>query len=165
VDGLLALARADRTSTTSTAEDLALGPVLAERSQVWSPLAEERAVALTVEGDGAARATPDHLAQVVDNLLANALEVAPAGSAVVLRAGPGEVHVIDAGPGLSDEERARAFDRFWRAGRDGGTLGGSGLGLAIVQKLVAADGGTVELRQATTGGIDATVRYPVPTSS
>jgi signal transduction histidine kinase len=162
VDGLLALARADRASTTSTADDIDLGTLLAERAQVWSPLAEERDVALAVEGAGAARATPDHLAQVVDNLLANALEVAPAGSAIVLRAGPGEVHVIDAGPGLSDEERARAFDRFWRAGRDGGTLGGSGLGLAIVQQLVQSDGGAVELRRAPTGGIDATVRYPEP---
>ena len=70
-----------------------------------------------------------------------------------------EVHVIDEGPGLSDEERQRAFDRFWRASREGGSLGGSGLGLAIVQKLVRADGGEVELREADGGGVDAVVRY------
>ena len=48
-----------------------------------------------------------------------------------------EVHVVDEGPGLTDEERERAFDRFWRGGRGEG----SGLGLAIVRRLVEADGG------------------------
>jgi signal transduction histidine kinase len=166
VDGLLALARADRAAGSATAEPVALGALLAERADVWRPLAEERSVALSVSGDGAASLSPDRLAQVLDNLVANALEVAPAGSDLALRVVPAaragwvEVHVIDAGPGLTDEERERAFDRFWRAGRDGGTLGGSGLGLAIVQKLVRVDGGTVELRRADTGGIDAVVTYP-----
>jgi signal transduction histidine kinase len=63
------------------------------------------------------------------------------------------VHVVDEGPGLTDEERERAFDRFWRAGPGEG----SGLGLAIVRRLVEADGGRVELRRADTGGIDAVV--------
>lgn len=166
VDGLLALARADRAAGSATAEAVALPKLLVERADVWGPLAEERSVALTVAGDGAASLSPDRLAQVLDNLIANALEVAPMGSELALRLTPGsgggsvEVHVIDAGPGLSDEERERAFDRFWRAGRDGGTLGGSGLGLAIVQKLARIDGGTVELRRADTGGIDAVVSYP-----
>jgi signal transduction histidine kinase len=164
IDGLLALARADRASTTATAEEVDLRALLDDRSQVWSALAEERGIALVVEGSGEATATPDRIAQVVDNLLANALDAAPADSSIVLRAAPGEIHVVDAGPGLSDEERDRAFDRFWRAGREGGSLGGSGLGLAIVQKLAVADGGTAELRRAPTGGIDATVRYP-PTRS
>ena len=63
-----------------------------------------------------------------------------------------ELVVSDAGPGVSDEQRARAFDRFWRptgADRDGG----SGLGLAIVQRLVTADGGSIELAAAPTGGL------------
>ena len=63
-----------------------------------------------------------------------------------------EVHVVDEGPGLTDEERERAFDRFWR-----GRGEGSGLGLAIVRQLVEADGGSVELRRADGGGIDAVV--------
>ena len=66
-----------------------------------------------------------------------------------------EIHVIDDGPGMSDEARAHAFDRFWRAGS---AKGGSGLGLAIVERLVVSDGGSVELRPAPSGGIDAVVR-------
>ena len=60
------------------------------------------------------------------------------------------------GPGLGEAERERAFDRFWRAG----TGAGSGLGLAISKRLVSLDGGTIELRAARAGGIDAVVRYP-----
>jgi signal transduction histidine kinase len=169
VDGLLALARADRAAGSASAETVLLGSLLAERADVWRPLAEERSVVITVAGEGAATISPDRLAQVLDNLVANALEVAPAGSRLALSVEPRgdvvDVHVVDAGPGLGDEERTRAFDRFWRAGRDGGTLGGSGLGLAIVQKLVRIDGGTVELRQAPTGGIDAVVTYPLAASA
>ena len=67
----------------------------------------------------------------------------------------GELHVIDEGPGMSAEERERAFDRFWRSG-EAGT--GSGLGLAIVKRLVEIDGGTVELRAAPEGGLDAVIQ-------
>jgi signal transduction histidine kinase len=55
---------------------------------------------------------------------------------------------------LTAAERERAFDRFWR-GRSGE---GSGLGLAIVQRLVEADGGTVELMAADPNGLEAVVR-------
>jgi signal transduction histidine kinase len=57
---------------------------------------------------------------------------------------------------MTAEQRARAFDRFWRptaADRDGG----SGLGLAIVRQLVTADGGRVALDEAPGGGLAARV--------
>ena len=66
-----------------------------------------------------------------------------------------ELHVVDDGPGLSEDDRARAFDRFWR-GRS--PKPGSGLGLAIVRRLATADGGDAELRAAPGGGVDAVVR-------
>ena len=56
---------------------------------------------------------------------------------------------------MTEEQCARAFDRFWRGP---GENGGSGLGLAIVHRLVRSDGGRVELLRAETGGIDAVVR-------
>ena len=132
-----------------------------ERVEAWRALAEERGVTLTAEASPAltARAGPQRLAQVLDNLLANALEVAPHASTVTVSAraaGPwAELHVRDEGPGLTAEQRARAFDRFWRAGSG---HGGSGLGLAIVKRLVEADGGEVELAAAAGGGLDAVVR-------
>jgi signal transduction histidine kinase len=59
---------------------------------------------------------------------------------------------------MTDEQKARAFDRFWRADSDGG---GSGLGLAIVRRLVEVDGGTTELQDAAGGGLEVVVRLPV----
>lgn len=165
VDGLLALARAERTGASATAGIVDLGAVLRERAEAWRPVADDEGVGLEVDAASVtARATPDRLAQIVDNLLANAIEAAPDGSVVslVVASGPAgaELHVADRGPGLPKEQRERAFDRFW-SGRVGARrLGGSGLGLAIVRKLVEADAGTVELRARAGGGIDATVVLP-----
>jgi signal transduction histidine kinase len=165
VDGLLALARADRRAGPVTAERLDLGALLRERRDAWQALAEEHNVSIRVEGSVTALADADRVSQVIDNLLSNAVDASPDGGTIRLRAGvvhpsTAELHVVDEGEGLDDEERVHAFDRFWRAAHQGGRLGGSGLGLAIVQKLVRADGGQVELRPASPGGVDAVVTYP-----
>ncbi len=163
VEGLLALARTEGDRPERVAVDIA--QEAAERVEAWQALAEEQGVDLTVESDGAARGlvVPGAIAQVLDNLLANALEVAPGGSTVTVRTsranGRVEVHVIDEGPGLSDEERSRAFDRFWRAA--GAAPGqGSGLGLAIVAQLAAACGGTAQIGPGPGSGCDASVSIP-----
>jgi signal transduction histidine kinase len=159
VDGLLSLARADSGSEASARVDAAA--LMRERLGAWLPLANEHGVTLVSDLDGPlpVRAAPGRLAQVVDNLLANALEVSQVGGNVTLSglATPSwiELHLRDEGPGLTAEQRERAFDRFWRAGSG---PGGSGLGLAIVRRLVAADNGEVELREASGGGIDAVIR-------
>jgi signal transduction histidine kinase len=159
VAGLLALARADAGSEPP--EHVDATAVLRERLEAWLPLADEHDVALVAQLNGplVVRAAPGRLAQVLDNLLSNALEASPHGGTVTLsaRGAPPwvELHLADEGPGLTPEQRARAFDRFWRAGSGGG---GSGLGLAIVGRLVAADEGEVELREAAGGGVDAVVR-------
>jgi signal transduction histidine kinase len=158
VEGLLALARSD--ASEETGERLDLGTLVEARAEAWTALADERGVLLETSRDGPAfvRAAPVRVEQVLDNLLANALEVSPEGARIVLGTSRGrewvELHVVDEGPGLTAEERERAFDRFWR-GRGSGE--GSGLGLAIVKRLVAADDGRVELRPAAPRGVDAVV--------
>ncbi len=69
-----------------------------------------------------------------------------------------DLHITDEGPGMTAEQRGRAFDRFWRA--PGAPKGGTGLGLALVQRLALASGGQASLREAATGGLDAVVRLP-----
>jgi signal transduction histidine kinase len=167
VDGLLALARADRSGSVRPSVPADVGALVRARRDEWSALADERGVTLIVVApDHPVRAlvTPDRFAQVLDNLLANAIDTAPPSSTVELAVRDGgplvEVHVIDEGPGLSDLERRHAFDRFWRSASASPTsLGGSGLGLSIVRKLVAADGGDVELESGAGGGVDAVVRH------
>ena len=133
-----------------------LSDLVTERVGAWSPRADDLGVRLVDEGaaGGAVHASRDGLRQVVDNLVENALEASPAGGTVTVSAAGSELRVRDEGPGLSDEQRERAFDRFWRA-RAGE---GSGLGLAIVRRLVEADGGDVELVPAPGHGLEAVVR-------
>jgi signal transduction histidine kinase len=151
VDGLLALARAE----VSPVERVDLTKLVDERIEVWSTLAAEQGVKLEANVLGTASVGADRLGQALENLISNALAVSPRGGTVLVSGSRGELHVLDQGPGLSEEERERAFDRFWRGGKSGT---GSGLGLAIVKRLIEIDGGTVELRAAPGGGLDAVIR-------
>jgi signal transduction histidine kinase len=150
VDALLALARAEGDAP----EPIELDQAVAERLDAWSPVADERGVRLESEVRGTALVGRDRLGQVLDNLLANALAASSPGSVVVVRGDATALHVRDNGPGMTEDERARAFDRFWSK------AGGSGLGLAIVKRLVEVDGGTVELQPASGGGLDVLLRLP-----
>lgn len=164
VEGLLALSRADSASAPAVVVDVA--NAARDRVDHWEPLAAENGVQLTFDGPqrATARAAPESVTQIVDNLIDNALGVAPAGSTVRVVVEPdGEqlrLRVIDEGPGMTSAERERAFERFWRA-RDA-SPGGTGLGLAIVQQLVDASGGSCGLAASPSGGIDATVTLRRP---
>ena len=161
VTGLLELARAEDAAQPDAAVELA--PAVARRIGRWRELAAEAGIRLdvSVPGDLRVLAASDRVEQVVENLIANAVAASPSGGVIAVtavRAGAQvELRVSDEGRGLSDEEKARAFDRFWR-GRETGD--GSGLGLAIVRRLVERDGGSVELRDAPGGGLEAVVHLP-----
>jgi signal transduction histidine kinase len=166
VNGLLELARAEHRAAAPAPHDI--GAVVAERVVAWAPLAEERGVALVADVPlgTVGLATAGSLEQVLDNLVANALDVSPEGSTVTVRAGSldgwVEVHIVDQGPGMPPERRATAFDRFWRAPDGEERIGGFGIGLAIVRQLVVSDGGHVQLLEAPGGGLDAVVRLRPP---
>jgi two-component system sensor histidine kinase MprB len=108
----------------------------------------------TVVGDAAA------LERTVLNLLDNAVKFSPAGSTVEVRSEPGWITVGDQGPGLAEELRPHAFDRFWRA-PGARALPGSGLGLAIVAETVTAHGGSVHFATPDDGQ-GACVRVELP---
>ena len=160
VDELLSLARADAIEASPVSVDL--HDAVRSRLAAWAARAEMTDVTLELDVPSGLRAeaTPGSLDQVLDNLLANALAVSPQGGRISVRGLRAErfveLHVADEGPGLTVEQRARAFDRFWREGPSSGT----GLGLAIAHRLVTADGGELELREAARGGLDAVVRLP-----
>ncbi len=168
VDALLMLTRADDAALAPQKIDLA--DIARARVEQWQPLAEESGVHLgvTTPESAPALAVPGTAEQIIDNLIDNALAVSPAGSTIDVTITPAptvdavDLHVLDEGPGMSPEDRARAFDRFWRGRTD---TAGSGLGLAIVARLARASDATAELRPRTHGsGLDAHVRFVRPRS-
>lgn len=102
------------------------------------------------------------LAQVVTNLLTNAVKFVPPGGRVTVHTERrGEVVVMtvrDDGPGIPEAELPHVFDRYFRGSR--ARASGSGIGLAVVAALVQAHGGTVEAGNAAEGGAIFTVRLP-----
>jgi signal transduction histidine kinase len=167
VDGLLTLARAERSGARASAQPTDVGALLADRVEVWSGLAAEEGVRLALDApdDLRVRATPERVASALDNLVANAIEVSPDGGTVTLRADPTasgtvELHVLDEGPGMDEEAHERALDRFWRGASGPTRLSGNGLGLPIAQKLARSDGGDLRLDQAPRGGVDAVLVLP-----
>ena len=155
VSDLLELARSQASTATPVRVDIR--GVLDERADIWSSAAEDVGVAIVVDlpgGELPVLATPGHLEQALDNLIDNAVRASPAGATVTLRAAPTSdgvvVEVSDQGGGMTADDRARAFDRFWST-----APGGSGLGLAIARELVEHDGGSIGLADARGGGLTA----------
>lgn len=159
VDGLLAVARAENTQPSPVRVDL--GRLVHERVAIWSPLAQERQIRLLASpGQARVAATPGHLEQVLDNLLANALDVTPAGGQITVSLSRHHklvrLEIIDSGPGMTPAQRGQAFRRFWTQPPDSQpreSSSGSGLGLAIVHRLITVDGGTIQLANVAGQGL------------
>ncbi len=155
--------------------DLAVSPQPVEAAALAHAAADgardryaAKGVRLEVELDaaGQVRVDPDRMAQVLGNLLDNALRHTPAGGRVTLscrrREAWVEYTVADTGEGVAAEHLPHLFDRFYRAdtARDR-HRGGSGIGLSIAKALVAAHGGTISATSDGPGqGATFTVRLP-----
>jgi signal transduction histidine kinase len=158
VDGLLAVARAENVVPVPVAVNVS--GVATERVAAWHPVADDRGIALSHAGGPAMAWIGDgHLEQILDNLIANALEALSAGNQVTVTtaatASGGQVIVSDNGPGMNAEDRERAFLRFSTSNPNG-----TGLGLAIVHRLVTSNGGTANLTQTPGGGLTVTLDFP-----
>jgi signal transduction histidine kinase len=166
VDDLLALAR--RQEPILEHEPVDLGAAIAEASDDFVVPAAAREIVLdraiapgvTVIGDR------DALKRAVANLLENAVRLAPGGSRIRLATGSeGDrawIAVADEGPGISPEDQAHVFDRFWRADRGRARAdGGTGLGLAIVRQIVESHGGQVRLQSKVGVGSSFVIWLPV----
>ncbi len=150
VNDLLVLTRADANALNLRLQPVRLAEFARVRAAQLARLAGARQVRITVSGENGcfASADPDRLAQVLDNLLDNAIRYAPPESEIRVTVsqadGRATCEVADGGPGIAAPHLPLVFERFYRAdpGRGRGQ-GGSGLGLAIVRSLVRAHGGEV----------------------
>jgi signal transduction histidine kinase len=158
VGDLLELAKLDarRFSLDMRATDVC--EVINDTAEGFRPAAETAGVRLAVDAPARAAlvadADPDRLAQVVANLVENALDFATGRITVGTGRGQGivELWVEDDGPGIAPDEIPHVFDRFYTASRTPRRHVASGLGLAIVHELVDAMGGTVRAESSSDGG-------------
>jgi signal transduction histidine kinase len=161
VDGLLATARAE--AVTEQLEQIDVTDAVAERVAAWQPVADGNGVKLTAEAPSspAPRVAlgAGYLEQILDNLIDNAIDaLGDRGGTVrvsVARSDAGTtLTVADDGPGMTPQERSRAFLRFTT-----GSQSGTGLGLAIVHRLVTANGGSITLADTPGGGLTVELEF------
>lgn len=188
LDDLLALATAEAPLEGGEKQRARCVPslVAADRTEFWQRAAAGRGVALTFDGgtagadaapaapETAAAITESALGQVLDVLIDNACKYSGARAQVDVSCvnrpasdgsgGSVAVTVTDNGPGVSDDQRARLTERFYRgaatADRSGSGRPGTGLGLAIADALLASFGGSLEFSATPGGGLTAVVHLP-----
>ncbi|MFI5732816.1 sensor histidine kinase [Kribbella sp. NPDC051587] len=169
VDDLLLLARLDQQRPLRM-EAVDLLPVAADALHNAQAVQPERNISLKILPDSEApvvQGDEARLRQVLGNLISNALHHTPVDAPILVSVGTrgrdAVLDVSDSGPGLSDEQKARVFERFYRAdSARTRTTGGSGLGLSIVAALVAAHAGRVTVTNTDPHGATFTVLLPLP---
>jgi signal transduction histidine kinase len=169
VNQLLLLTRSDAGALSLNFESLDLQKLATERSTLMESLTNQKSVNVQVsssrEGSLLVRADRFRTAQVLDNLLDNALRYAPPGSTIDIQFNQlgsfVQCSVSDAGPGIPDEDLPHIFERFYRVekSRDRDS-GGAGLGLAIARSLVEAHGGSITARSKQGKGTTMTFQLP-----
>jgi len=150
IQDLLDVARMEGGRLPVSVETFSLADVVEEAVRIHEARGKEKSVELTTrlpEEEVTLSADRDRILQVLSNLLDNALRFSPpereveVGGRMVDRRQV-VLWVSDQGPGISPEDQARLFDRFWQVKRRD-RKGGAGLGLSIVKGLVEAHGGRV----------------------
>lgn len=153
---LLRIAQIEAGAQKSAFADVDLSAVARIVGEAYLPSAEDsrHKLELRIEDGVALQGDGQLLAQMISNLVENALSHTPAGSTVSLIVGKTakgpRIEVADNGPGIPDEEREKVFDRFYRLDRSRSTAG-SGLGLALVKAIAALHGLSIKLEDRKPG--------------
>jgi signal transduction histidine kinase len=161
IEDLLTLSRVDRTSESQQLERVKTDEIITESVGLVS----SGTVSILPGAEGlVALANRDQLTQVLTNLIENALKYGDGSPVEVVGALNGEdieIRVVDHGPGISDADKARVFERFVRLERSR-DIGGTGLGLAIVQLLAERMSGSVSVEDTPGGGATFVVTLAAP---
>jgi len=172
VNDLLVLTRADAGTLNIHIQPLDLGELARARCEVFAALAAHRQVQFEVRVSESTEppcvlADSDRLAQVLDNLLDNAIRYSPEGSTITVEVSQSgkvcQCSVSDCGPGIPENHLPFIFERFYRADASRNRqTGGAGLGLAIARALILAQDGRISAE--STPGRGTTLRFSLPAS-
>jgi signal transduction histidine kinase len=167
VEDLRTLSLAEAGELALNREPVPPGLVLEQAAVAYGHLAGRQAIELRVDvaaGLPLVSVDLDRLAQVLGNLLANALRYTPAGGEICLAAAQDGDDVLltvqDTGTGISPGDLPHVFDRFYRSSQARSDGGESGLGLAIARSLVELHGGTISAISTLGEGTTFTIRLP-----
>lgn len=168
VTDLLFVAQLDAGKLTMESAPVRLAQIAGESVEAASPRADATEIAMHLEADDelVVRGDRMRLAQVLDNLISNAIKFTPRGGRVDVRVfRDGEtafIEVSDTGIGIPEDERLHLFERFFRTtGATRAAVQGTGLGLAIVGAITESHGGDVEVESREAGGTTFTVSLPL----
>ena len=159
VDDLQDLAEADAAELALDLQPADIAEILRSTAAGFALQAQDNGIRLEVDADGDATVLADRrrIAQVVDNLVANALRYTPAGGEIRLAAAASadalRVTVADTGIGIDAAHLPHVFDRFYRVDPSRARqTGGSGLGLTIAKRIVEAHGGGIGVESTPGSG-------------
>jgi two-component system sensor histidine kinase BaeS len=169
VDDLYQLALSDVGALAYRKSDVNLTDILCEAMDRARPKLAERSLtlsALLLQDPVIVFADAERLAQLFDNLLENSQKYTDAGGSIDVSlesdTGCATVNIKDSGPGVTEEERGKLFDRLYRVeGSRSRSSGGAGLGLAICRNIVAAHEGAIEAFHSPFGGIWIRITLPL----
>lgn len=155
ITNLLDLSKADEGGLAPARLPIALSELFGQVTDEMHPRAREVRVTLSVNANGATIVgDPELIRRTLENLIDNALRYAPTESTIALTAaafdGEVELRVVDAGPGVPEEHRARVFERFAQADREPARAS-RGLGLAFCKVVIEAHGGRIWIEDAAPG--------------
>lgn len=168
VNDLLLLARADYGGLTLELEPIDVDTVVSEVYREARVLVQDRAVTVRMGDFEPARinGNADRIKQLLLNLISNAIKFTPEGGSITINLRLEGDHCVlevsDTGIGISPEDQARIFDRFYQAdmSRARQTGEGAGLGLSIAKWIVDAHGGTIGVRSTPGKGTTFSIRLP-----
>jgi signal transduction histidine kinase len=169
IDDLRTLALADAGELTLIRRPVDPALLLEHTALDHMVQAQEQEVTIRVEADESLpqiEVDPDRMAQVLGNLVSNALRYTPKGGEILLAAerdaGSILLKVQDSGAGIDSKDIAHIFDRFYRSDKSRQQNGESGLGLAIARSIVEAHGGTLSAESIQDNGAVFIIAFPTP---
>lgn len=169
VNDMLTLSQSDNQRFSVQVKPIELDTLLMNSYETFEPLARDKAITLSIrlpeDGLPLCPADPERISQVLSILLHNAVSYTPEHGHITLSLSHKKAHdkdffylsVQDNGIGISNEDKRKVFDRFYRAEKSRSTKGHFGLGLSIAYEIVKTHGGNITVTDTPGGGSTFTV--------